>query len=65
MDQGTLQGIGTILTMIAFLGVCWWAFSSRKKKDFDEASQLPFADQKRDREEREEREESQTKDKER
>lgn len=44
MDQGILQGIGTILTMIAFLGVCWWAYSSRKKKDFDEAAQLPFVD---------------------
>jgi cytochrome c oxidase cbb3-type subunit 4 len=28
--------------MLAFLGVCWWAFSKHKKKDFDEASQLPF-----------------------
>ena len=46
MDEGTLQGIGTILTMIAFLGVCWWAFSDGKKKDFDEAAQLPFADEK-------------------
>ncbi|MEZ5528470.1 MAG: cbb3-type cytochrome c oxidase subunit 3 [Porticoccaceae bacterium] len=45
MDQGTLQGIGTILTMIAFLGICWWAFSSRKQKDFDEASRLPFTDE--------------------
>lgn len=44
MDQGTLQGIGTILAMIAFLGVCVWAFSSHKKKDFEEAAQLPFAD---------------------
>ncbi len=44
MDQGTLQGIGTILTFIAFLGVCWWAFSKHKKKDFEEASRLPFAD---------------------
>lgn len=44
MDQGILQGIGTILTMIAFLGVCWWAYSGRKKKDFDEAAQLPFVD---------------------
>lgn len=45
MDQGTMQGIGTILTMIAFLGVCWWAFSAHKKKDFEEASRLPFADE--------------------
>ncbi|MDO7654052.1 MAG: cbb3-type cytochrome c oxidase subunit 3, partial [Porticoccus sp.] len=46
MDQGTLQGIGTILALVAFLGVCWWAFSSRKKKDFEEAAQLPFSDEK-------------------
>ncbi|TNF04387.1 MAG: cbb3-type cytochrome c oxidase subunit 3 [Gammaproteobacteria bacterium] len=48
MDQGTLQGIGTVLTMIAFLGICWWAYSGRKKKDFDEASQLPFADEQKE-----------------
>ncbi len=42
MDQGTLQGVGTILAMIAFFGVCWWAYSGHKKKDFDEASKLPF-----------------------
>jgi cytochrome c oxidase cbb3-type subunit 4 len=45
MDQGTLQGIGTVLAMLAFLGICWWAFSSHKKQDFDEASQLPFVGQ--------------------
>jgi cytochrome c oxidase cbb3-type subunit 4 len=42
MDQGTLQGIGTIFAMLAFLGICWWAFSRHKKKDFEEASRLPF-----------------------
>jgi cytochrome c oxidase cbb3-type subunit 4 len=42
MDQGTIEGIGTILAMIAFLGVCWWAFSKHKKKDFEDASRLPF-----------------------
>ena len=45
MDQGTMQGIGTILAMAAFLGVCWWAFSKHKKKDFEEASHLPFDDE--------------------
>jgi len=44
MDQGTMQGIGTILAMAAFLSVCWWAFSKHKKKDFEEASRLPFDD---------------------
>ena len=45
MDQGTLQGIGTLLTMIAFLAICRWAYSGHKKQDFDEAAQLPFADE--------------------
>ncbi len=30
--------------MVAFLGVCWWAFSPKRKKQFDEAAKLPFAD---------------------
>lgn len=42
MDQGTLEGIGTALALVAFLGICWWAFSKHKKKDFEEASRLPF-----------------------
>lgn len=42
MDQGTLQGIGTILAMLAFGGIVWWAFKKDKKQDFDEAAQLPF-----------------------
>jgi len=44
VDQGTLQGIGTVLAMVAFVGICWWAFSRHKKKDFDEASRLPFTE---------------------
>ena len=44
MDQGTLQGIGTILAMIAFAAVVLWAYSKDKKQDFEEASQLPFDD---------------------
>jgi cytochrome c oxidase cbb3-type subunit IV len=42
MDQGTVEGIGTLLALAAFLGVCWWAFSKGKIKDFDEAARLPF-----------------------
>ena len=44
MDSGTWQGIGTLLAMAAFLGICWWAFSKHKRKDFEEAAQLPFAE---------------------
>lgn len=45
MDIGTFRGITTLLIMLAFLGVVFWAYSKRRKKDFDEASRLPFADE--------------------
>jgi cytochrome c oxidase cbb3-type subunit 4 len=44
MDINTLRGISTVLLMIAFIGVCFWAYSSKRKADFDEAANLPFAD---------------------
>lgn len=45
MDINTLRGIATVLAFVAFIGVCWWAFGSRRKKRFDEAANLPFADE--------------------
>ena len=44
MDINTLRGLATVVVMVTFLGICVWAFSSRRKKDFDEAANLPFAD---------------------
>jgi cytochrome c oxidase cbb3-type subunit 4 len=44
MNIGILQGIGTVLAMAAFIGVCVWAWSSKNKQRFDEAAQLPFMD---------------------
>ena len=46
MDLSTLQGIATIFVMIAFIGICWWAFSPKRKSKFNEAANLPFADDK-------------------
>lgn len=43
-DINTLRGLSTVFVMIAFLGVCWWAFAPRRKKRFDDAANLPFAD---------------------
>ncbi|MDO3381859.1 cbb3-type cytochrome oxidase subunit 3 [Gilvimarinus algae] len=45
MDKGTLGAISTVLVAIAFAGVCWWAFSPKRKKRFDDAANLPFADE--------------------
>jgi cytochrome c oxidase cbb3-type subunit 4 len=44
MDINTLRGIATILAMIAFTAVCLWAYSGKRKKNFDDAANLPFAD---------------------
>jgi cytochrome c oxidase cbb3-type subunit 4 len=44
MDVTDIRGIATLLVMISFLGVCFWAYSSKNKSRFDEAEQLPFAD---------------------
>ncbi len=45
MDIGTLRGLGTAIVLIAFIGMLIWAFSSKRKKSFDEAANLPFADE--------------------
>ena len=39
-----LRAFSTVLVMIAFGGICWWAFSPKRKSKFDEAAQLPFSD---------------------
>ena len=44
MDINTLRGVLTALALVAFIGVCIWAWSSKRKSAFDEAANLPFAD---------------------
>ncbi|QXI46368.1 cbb3-type cytochrome c oxidase subunit 3 [Pseudomonas anuradhapurensis] len=44
MDIGMIRGLGTVVVMVAFVGLALWVFSPRRIKDFDEATQLPFAD---------------------
>lgn len=60
MEIGTLRGLGTILVFVAFIGVVLWAYSSKRKKSFDEAANLPFADEP-DTKKREEEEASRSK----
>jgi cytochrome c oxidase cbb3-type subunit 4 len=45
MDQGTIGTIFTLVVFISFIGVVWWAFSRRNTKRFEEAANLPFADE--------------------
>ncbi len=45
MDIGTIRGLGTLLVFVAFVGLVIWAYSSKRKRSFDEAANLPFADE--------------------
>ena len=54
MEIGTLRGLGTILVFVAFIGVVLWAYSSKRKQSFDEAANLPFADDETDAKKRDE-----------
>ena len=45
MDINDLRGLSTAFLMVAFIGLCIWAYSSKRKKSFDEAANLPFADE--------------------
>lgn len=40
----TWHMIWTLLLIIAFIGIIAWAFSSKRKSDFEEAARLPLED---------------------
>jgi cytochrome c oxidase cbb3-type subunit IV len=42
MDINTLRSIVTVVTFVCFIGIWVWAWSSRRKEDFDRAAHLPF-----------------------
>lgn len=49
MDINDLYGFSTVLVMIAFIGVCWWAYAPSRKKRFSDDANLPFADEQKHR----------------
>ena len=42
MTIGTLRGLITLFMLLAFCGLVFWAYSKRRKADFDEMAQMPF-----------------------
>ncbi len=44
MDIGMIRGLGTVVVMVAFVGLALWVFSPKRKSEFDDATMLPFAD---------------------
>ena len=48
MDINLIRGIATLLAFGGFLCVCWWVYGFRRRQHFDEAANLPFADDAQD-----------------
>ena len=44
MDLNDLRSAATVLLLLTFLGIAVWAWSDRRKRDFDAAAQLPLVD---------------------
>ncbi len=44
MDPVTFQPIYTVLVFITFVALIIWAWSSKRKKSFDEAANIPLND---------------------
>lgn len=44
MDINDLRSLFTVLALLAFVGIVWWAYSDRRKKTYDEAARLPLDD---------------------
>ena len=44
MDIGMIRGLGTLVVLVAFIGLTLWVFNRRRDRDFAEARLLPFVD---------------------
>ncbi|MES2071199.1 MAG: cbb3-type cytochrome c oxidase subunit 3 [Pseudomonadota bacterium] len=40
-----IRSIMTVVSLLVFLGIVFWSYSSGRKEDFDAAARLPFADE--------------------
>lgn len=45
LSSHILSGLITLLLIIIFIGICLWAYSSKRREDFIEASNLPLQDE--------------------
>lgn len=48
MDIGWFRSMVTVVLFIAFIGIVLWAWSSRRRDDFEAASRLVFDENKND-----------------
>ena len=41
-DLGLLRGLITLITLLTFLGICWWAYRPANRGRFDEDAWMAF-----------------------
>jgi cytochrome c oxidase cbb3-type subunit 4 len=46
MDYGTYRGIFTLILLFLFIAIVFWAYSKRSKKNFEQAANAIFEDEK-------------------
>ena len=44
MDIGTVRGLITLALFVAFVALVLWAWSKRRKADFDQLARMPLED---------------------
>lgn len=42
MDQGWVRGIIAVVTLLTFLGICWWAYRPGNRERFEEDALMAF-----------------------
>ena len=42
MDFTFIQSVWTIVVMVVFIGIVIWAWSGKRKQQFDDAANIPF-----------------------
>lgn len=43
MDINDMRSLITVAGLVCFLAIGFWAYSGKRRKDFDEAANLPFS----------------------
>jgi cytochrome c oxidase cbb3-type subunit IV len=44
MDINDIRAAITLLAFVTFVGIVYWAYHHKSRRGFDEAAQLPFAE---------------------
>jgi cytochrome c oxidase cbb3-type subunit 4 len=45
MDYSLIQAVWTIVVMVLFVGIVFWAYSGKRRQRFEEAAQIPFMEE--------------------